>query len=100
MSHEPTAAGQSESLAASLRADLSESGFTFTGWIRWHGALRAELPVGVARLRLPTSTTRSPIRYSLAPIGDAAAITYGEPVSPEAREDALIRDRERIAEEK
>ncbi|UQW99172.1 hypothetical protein [Streptomyces sp. RerS4] len=30
-------------------------------WIRWHGAARAELPAGVARLRLPTRATRSPI---------------------------------------
>ncbi|MYT27187.1 hypothetical protein GTW69_44180 [Streptomyces sp. SID7760] len=69
-------------------------------WIRWHGAVRAELPAGVARLRLPTRATRSPTRYSLAAIDDTAAITCGGPVSPEGREDALLRDRERIAEEK
>ncbi|MGZ9928684.1 hypothetical protein ACXNSR_02210 [Streptomyces sp. NC-S4] len=69
-------------------------------WIRWHGALRAELPAGVARLRLPTRATRSPIRYTLAPLGDTAAITCGEPVSAEALDDARIRDRQRIAEEK
>ncbi|MFJ3882931.1 hypothetical protein ACIPW5_36455 [Streptomyces sp. NPDC090077] len=69
-------------------------------WIRWHGAVRAELPAGVARLRLPTRATRSPIRYSLAAVSDTAAITCGETVSLEAQEDALVRDRERIAEEK
>ncbi|MGW7459941.1 hypothetical protein [Streptomyces sp. NPDC054797] len=35
-------------------------------WIRWHGALRAELPAGVARLQLPVRAARSPIRYALA----------------------------------
>ncbi|MFK0202074.1 hypothetical protein [Streptomyces lavendulae] len=69
-------------------------------WIRWHGAVRAELPAGVARLRLPTRATRSPIRYSLAAVSGTAAITCGETVSLEAREDALARDRERITEEK
>ncbi|MFJ5026131.1 hypothetical protein [Streptomyces goshikiensis] len=69
-------------------------------WIRWHGAVRADLPAGVARLRLPTRATRSPIRYSLAAVGDTAVITRGEPVSPEDQENARVRDRERIAEEK
>ncbi|MFF4583866.1 hypothetical protein ACFY15_36845 [Streptomyces sp. NPDC001373] len=69
-------------------------------WIRWHGALRAELPAGVARLHLPARSTRSPIRYSLAPVTENAAITHGEAVSREAREDALKRDRRRISEEK
>lgn len=69
-------------------------------WIRWHGAVRAELPAGVARLRLPTRATRSPIRSPLKGVDDTAAITCGEAVSPEAREDALVRDRQRIAEER
>lgn len=50
-----------------------------------HGALRAELPAGVARLHLPARSTRSPVRYSLASVADTAAITGGA-VSPEARE--------------
>ncbi|MFF7183203.1 hypothetical protein [Streptomyces sp. NPDC008121] len=29
-------------------------------WIRWHGALRAELPAGVARLHLPTRSSKAP----------------------------------------
>ncbi|CAM5672657.1 hypothetical protein SALBM311S_07356 [Streptomyces alboniger] len=29
-------------------------------WIRWHGTLRAELPAGVARLHLPSRSSRSP----------------------------------------
>ncbi|MFE2141535.1 hypothetical protein ACFXA3_07225 [Streptomyces sp. NPDC059456] len=69
-------------------------------WIRWHGALRAELPDGVARLHLPSRTTRTPIRYSMAPVTDSAAITCGNPVSPEAHEDACTRDDQRVAEEK
>ncbi|WP_371591690.1 hypothetical protein [Streptomyces virginiae] len=69
-------------------------------WIRWHGALRAELPAGVARLHLPARSTRSPIRYSLAPVADTAVITHGEALSLEAREDAVNRDRRRIADEK
>ncbi|MEW1640343.1 hypothetical protein AB0469_40625 [Streptomyces sp. NPDC093801] len=69
-------------------------------WIRWHGALHAELPAGVARLHLPGKATRSPVRYSLAPVTDSAAITCGKPVSAEAREEARTRDRQRIAEEK
>ncbi|MFD3720083.1 hypothetical protein [Streptomyces sp. NPDC058674] len=69
-------------------------------WIRWHGPVRAELPAGVARLRLPTRTTRSPIRYTLTAVDDTAAITCGEPVCPGALEDALARDRLRIADEK
>ncbi|MCX4673536.1 hypothetical protein OG453_44055 [Streptomyces sp. NBC_01381] len=68
-------------------------------WIRWHGARRAELPAGVARLHLPTGSSRSPIRYSLAPVTRAAAITLGEAVTPEARLGALRRDQQRIAEE-
>ncbi|MEW2306277.1 hypothetical protein AB0958_41085 [Streptomyces sp. NPDC006655] len=31
-------------------------------WIRWHGALRAELPVGVTGLHLPTRSSRAPVR--------------------------------------
>ncbi|MFG2234898.1 hypothetical protein ACGFNX_33740 [Streptomyces sp. NPDC048723] len=195
MAHEPSAAGKSETLAASLRAYLSETGFAFTGvtaqeatpaitravadwakaagwkcrweapmryiepprlrpggcraywsppwsayldlrllrengppiaveidradtgtavdklrdealrgrpalWIRWHGTVRAELPAGVARLHLPTRATRSPIRYSLASVDNTAAITCGGHVPPGVREDALTRDRQRIAEEK
>ncbi|MFD6183593.1 hypothetical protein [Streptomyces goshikiensis] len=68
-------------------------------WIRWHGAPHAELPAGVARLHLPTRATRSPIRYTLASVDDTAAITCGEPVYPEALEDALNRDRQQIAED-
>ena len=68
-------------------------------WIRWHGALRAELPAGVARLHLPTRSSRSPARYSLTPV-TSAAIALGEAVTPEARADALHRDQQRIAEEK
>ncbi|MGG7574088.1 hypothetical protein [Streptomyces sirii] len=69
-------------------------------WIRWHGALRTELPAGVARLHLPTWSSRSPVRYSLPPVTGTAAITLGEAVTPEAREDALYRDQQRMAEEK
>lgn len=69
-------------------------------WIRWHGALRAELPAGVARLHLPTRSSRSPLRYSLTPITNMAAITLGEAITPEARADALHRDRQRMAAEK
>lgn len=69
-------------------------------WIRWHGALRAELPAGVARLHLPTRSSRSPVRYSLTPVTSAAAIALGEAVTPEARADALHRDQQRIADEK
>ena len=68
-------------------------------WVRWHGALRAELPPGVARLHLPTRSSRSPVRYSLAPVTDAATITLGETVTPEARADALRRDQQRKAQE-
>ncbi|MFI1652740.1 hypothetical protein ACH4XT_38225 [Streptomyces avidinii] len=69
-------------------------------WIRWHGALRAELPDGVARLYLPTRSSRSPVRYSLAPVTGTAAITAGEAVTREARADALQRDQQRMAAEK
>ncbi|MFI1741984.1 hypothetical protein [Streptomyces sioyaensis] len=69
-------------------------------WIRWHGALRAELPAGVARLHLPARSSRSPVRYSLPPVTDAAAITFGEAITPEAQADALRRDQQRMAEEK
>ncbi|MEU9279982.1 hypothetical protein [Streptomyces sp. NPDC048341] len=69
-------------------------------WIRWHGAVRAELPAGVARLHLPTRSSRSPVRYSLTTVTGAAAITFGEAVTPEAQADALHRDQQRIAEEK
>ncbi|GHF27480.1 hypothetical protein GCM10010218_05560 [Streptomyces mashuensis] len=69
-------------------------------WVRWHGALRAELPAGVARLHLPARSSRSPVRYSLAPVTGTAAITLGEAVTPKARADALHRDQQRIAEEK
>ncbi|MER5549758.1 hypothetical protein ABT072_47050, partial [Streptomyces sp. NPDC002589] len=68
-------------------------------WIRWHGALRAQLPAGVARLHLPTRSSRSPMRYSMVSLPDTAAITLGEAVTPEARADALQRDRQRIADE-
>lgn len=33
-------------------------------WIRWHGAVRAELSAGVARLRLPT---RDPLPHPVLP---------------------------------
>ncbi|MEU5108433.1 hypothetical protein AB0H07_40295 [Streptomyces sp. NPDC021354] len=69
-------------------------------WIRWHGALRAELPAGVARLHLPTRSSKSPLRYSLAPVNGAEAITLGPAVTPEARADAQRRDQQRIADEK
>lgn len=69
-------------------------------WIRWHGALRAKLPAGVARLHLPTQSCSSPVRYSLAPVADTAAITMGKGVTPEARADALLREQRRMAEEK
>lgn len=69
-------------------------------WIRWHGALRAELPAGVARLHLPTRSSRSPIRYSLHPVTNAATITASGAVTPEARADALHRDQQRMAAEK
>ncbi|WP_329529626.1 hypothetical protein [Streptomyces sp. NBC_01462] len=69
-------------------------------WIRWHGAMRARLPAGVARLHLPTQSSRSPLRYSLTPVTGATAITLGETVTPEARADALHRDQQRIADEK
>lgn len=68
-------------------------------WIRWHGALRAELPAGVARLHLPARSSRSPVRYSLTPVTPAAAIDCGLAVTPEARADALHRDRQRKAAE-
>ncbi|MFD5067602.1 hypothetical protein ACFWNC_06595 [Streptomyces sp. NPDC058369] len=69
-------------------------------WIRWHGALRAELPAGVARLHLPTRSSRAPLRYSLAPVTGTEAITLGPAVTPEDRADALRRDQQRIADEK
>ena len=69
-------------------------------WIRWYGTLRAEPPAGVARLHLPTRSSRSPVRYSLAPVTGTAAITLGEAVTPEARADALHRDQQRMAAEK
>ncbi|MFJ9714004.1 hypothetical protein [Streptomyces sp. NPDC101234] len=69
-------------------------------WIRWHGALRAHVPAGVARLHLPTRSSRSPVRYSLAPLAATASITLGGAVTPEARLDALHRDRQRMAAEK
>ncbi|MGW3228749.1 hypothetical protein [Kitasatospora sp. NPDC001095] len=69
-------------------------------WIRWHGAVRAELPVGVARLRLPTRSNRPPARYSLAPIGAEPAVTFGGPVTLDAQADAHQRDQQRIIEEK
>ncbi|MFI0742741.1 hypothetical protein ACH4PU_32365 [Streptomyces sp. NPDC021100] len=69
-------------------------------WIRWHGALRAELPAGVARLHLPTRSSRSPLRYSLASVTGTEAITVGPAVTPEARADAQRRDQERLANEK
>lgn len=69
-------------------------------WIRWHGALRAELPAGVARLHLPTRSSKSPLRYSLASVAGTEAITLGPPATPEARADALRRDQQRIADEK
>ncbi|MFI8794209.1 hypothetical protein [Streptomyces sp. NPDC055105] len=68
-------------------------------WIRWHGALRAELPAGVARLHLPSRRTRSPARYSLSPVTGTEAITFGGPLTPEEQADALHRDQERITEE-
>ncbi|MFI8880242.1 hypothetical protein [Streptomyces sp. NPDC055243] len=68
-------------------------------WIRWHGALRAELPAGVARLHLPTRSSKSPLRYSLATVTGTEAITTGRAVSPEARVDAQRRDQQRIADE-
>ena len=68
-------------------------------WIRWHGALRAELPPGVARLHLPSRSSRSPIRYSLTHVPGTAAITVGGAVTPEARSDALNRDQQRMADE-
>ncbi|MBT1105723.1 hypothetical protein [Streptomyces sp. Tu10] len=69
-------------------------------WIRWHGALRAELPAGVARLHLPTRSSRSPLRYSLAPVTGTEAFTLGPAVTCEARADARRRDQQRIADEK
>ncbi|MDQ1019947.1 hypothetical protein [Streptomyces afghaniensis] len=68
-------------------------------WIRWHGALRAELPAGVARLHLPSRSSRSPIRYSLKHVPGTATIAVGGNVTPEARSDALKRDQQRMAEE-
>ncbi|MFJ8010951.1 hypothetical protein [Streptomyces sp. NPDC096339] len=43
---------------------------------------------------------RSPIRYTMAAIDGTTAIACGEPVSSEARENALVRDRQRITDEK
>ncbi|MFE9636929.1 hypothetical protein [Streptomyces sp. NPDC006463] len=71
-----------------------------TLWICRHGALRAELPAGVARLHLPARSTRSTIRFSLAQVTDTAVITHGQAVSLEAREDTVNRVRRRITEEK
>ncbi|WP_329467924.1 hypothetical protein [Streptomyces sp. NBC_01431] len=68
-------------------------------WIRWHGALRSELPAGVARLHLPTRASKSPQRYSLAPVAGTEAITLGQVVTSEGRADALRRDRQRITDE-
>ncbi len=68
-------------------------------WVRWHGAVRAELPAGVARLHLPSRSSRSPVRYTLAPVTDTAAISLGRRVTAEAHADALHRDRERRREE-
>lgn len=69
-------------------------------WIRWHGAMRPELPAVVARLHLPTQSSRSPVRYPLAPVTSTAVITLGDAVTPEARADALHRDQRRMAKEK
>jgi hypothetical protein len=69
-------------------------------WIRWYGTPRAELPAGVARLHLPSRSSRSPVRYSLTPVTDTAAITLGEAVTLEARADALCRDQQRVVAEK
>lgn len=69
-------------------------------WIRWHGALRTELPPGVARLHLHTRSSRGPVRYSLNPVTRAAPITHGEAVTPDAKAGAAHRDQLRIAEEK
>ncbi|MGW4806278.1 hypothetical protein [Kitasatospora sp. NPDC004272] len=69
-------------------------------WIRWHGALRTELPAGVARLHLPARSTRPPARYFLDPVDSEPAVTFGGPVTAEAQEDAQQRDQARIAEER
>lgn len=69
-------------------------------WIRWHGALRAELPAGVARLHLPTRSSKSPLRYSLAPMVGTEVIARGPAVTSEARMEAMQRDQRRIADEK
>ncbi|MFB6578770.1 hypothetical protein ACFCYC_15360 [Streptomyces sp. NPDC056402] len=71
-----------------------------TLWTRCHGAVRAELPAGIARLHPPTQSTRSPTQYSLTPVTDTTVITHGQAVSLKARENTANQDRQRIAEEK
>lgn len=68
-------------------------------WIRWHGALRAELPAGVARLHLLAKDSGPPRRYALPPVAATAAITCGPSVTAEARADAHDRDQRRKAAE-
>ncbi|MFB6560871.1 hypothetical protein ACFCYH_18710 [Streptomyces sp. NPDC056400] len=71
-----------------------------TLWTRWHRAVRAELPAGVARLHPPTRSTRSPTRNSLAPDTDTAVTTHSHAVSLKAQENTANQDRQRITEEK
>lgn len=68
-------------------------------WIRWHGAPRAGLPAGVARLHLPARSRKSPLGYSLLPVSGIEAITLGPAVTPEARADAQRRNQQRISDE-
>ncbi|OKJ10537.1 hypothetical protein AMK21_30050 [Streptomyces sp. CB00316] len=61
-------------------------------WVRWHGALRADVAAGVARLHLPGRSTRSPVRYSMPTVTAAAAITTGGTVPLESQENAVLKD--------
>lgn len=61
--------------------------------------MRAHLPAGVACLHLPTRSSRSPVRYSMAPLTATTSITLGGAVTPEVRLDTLYRDQQRMAGE-
>jgi len=56
-------------------------------WIHSHGALRAELPAGVARPHLPTRSSRTPVRYSFAPVTRTATVTLGGTVTAKGPSD-------------
>lgn len=57
-------------------------------WIRWHGALRTELPAGVARLHLPTRSSKAPLRYDARPVCRPSSVNRlgGHPMNPDLPE--------------